>query len=104
MKSSYFSVTILNIVIWPKEDEGMGELIVVLKYMHVCLIFFDIILLTISQMVSFKRWWNPALRSILIKMKFFTFLYLLPILLYDQKKMREWGELLGFLGHLNGGS
>ena len=24
MKSSYFSLPILNIVIWPKEDEGMG--------------------------------------------------------------------------------
>ena len=37
----------LNNLIWPtKEDEGIGEFVVVLKCMHVCSVLFDRIIIT----------------------------------------------------------
>ena len=46
MKFSYFSAPILIIVIWPKEDEGLGEFIVDLKCMHDKPVLFYCIVLT----------------------------------------------------------
>ena len=55
MNPSFFSVPILNIVIGPKEDEGMGELIEVLKCIYVCSVLFDCIDLTIAPTIWFDR-------------------------------------------------
>ena len=95
MKSSYFSVPILNIVIWPtKEDEGMGDFIVVLKCMHVCPVFFDCILITYYPKVWFERRWNTVFHSIMIWMNSSYFSVPIPNIVIWPKEDEGMGDFI----------
>ena len=54
MKLSFIYVPIINIIVRPKQDEGMGKLIAVLKWIHVCPVFFYSIVLTALKRYCFN--------------------------------------------------